>query len=274
MSQNVFDTSGAASYYDDADVSTFYRLCWGGEDIHIGHYPTGDETVAEASAAMTRLLIANAGIDAGQKVLDIACGFGGTLRTLARSGCHAEGFDISQACVAEARRANRAVGLDDRINVSLGDFHDIESPSEAWDAVICQESLIHSPDRPKVFAEVFRLLRPGGVFAFSDILTGEGADLSLVEAAYARLGAAAGATARDYCDMACAAGFDIEHVEERASDIKTHYDKLAEALEMPVSGLDADTKSSIANSIECWQMALAGSHITWACFVARKPNAA
>lgn len=121
-----------------------------------------------------------------------------------------------------------------------------------WDAVICQEAIIHSPDRPKFFAEVFRVLLPGGVFAFTDILTGESADIAMVEAAFARLGASAGATINDYQNMALAAGFDMSHVEERRGDIKTHYDKLADRLSRPIDGLDEGAKVSIAKSISRW----------------------
>ena len=76
MSSEVFDTEQAAAYYDDAGVSEFYQQCWGGEDIHIGLYATGEESVGEASAAMTRHLIACAGVSEGHRILDIACGFG------------------------------------------------------------------------------------------------------------------------------------------------------------------------------------------------------
>jgi cyclopropane fatty-acyl-phospholipid synthase-like methyltransferase len=271
MSNEIFNSEQAGAFYDDSAVSRFYEQCWGGADIHIGRYATGSETVAEASAAMTQHLLERAGIGAGQRVLDIACGFGGTLRTLARLGCQVKGADISKNGVAHSRKANEEAGLGDLIEVAVGDFHSIDSAADTWDAVICQEAIIHSPDRPTVFAEVFRVLRPGGVFAFSDILTGEAADVSMVEAAFARLGASAGATVRDYQEMALAAGFEISHVEERLKDIETHYDKLADQLAKPVAGLHADAKASIAKSISHWQAALAGGHITWACFVARKP---
>ena len=271
MSNEVFDTEQAAAYYNDGAVSEFYRQCWGGADIHIGRYATGDETVAGASATMTQYLLERAGIGAGQRVLDIACGFGGTVRTLARMGCQVKGVDISKNCIEYARKANTKAGFGDRSEVAIGDFHSIDSPTDAWDAVICQEAIIHSPDRPKVFAEVFRVLRPGGVFAFSDILTSEQADISMVEAAFARLGASAGATISDYEKMAGAAGFEISHVEERMSDIRTHYDKLADQLAKPIAGLDADSAAAIGKSISRWQAALANGHITWACFVAKKP---
>lgn len=272
MSNQIFDAEQAAAYYNDAAVSDFYQQCWGGEDIHIGLYATGNETVGEASAAMTQHLIECAGISDGDKVLDIACGYGGTLRRLARLGCRVKGVDISESCVDRARIINSETGLTDRIEVAAGDFHSIDSEPDTWDAVICQESIIHSNDRPTVFTEAFRVLLPGGVFAYSDILTGEEADLSMVEAAFARLGVSAGATISDYQEMARAAGFEISHVEERLGDIKTHYDKLAAELTGPVIGLDADTLASIAKSISRWQAACAKGYITWACFVARKPD--
>lgn len=271
MSDKVFNSDQAAAYYDDEAISRFYEACWGGADIHIGRYVTGRETVAEASTAMTLHLIDSAVISAGDRVLDIACGFGGTLRTLAQMGCTAKGIDISQNCVDHARSAADDAGIAERIDVAVGDFHDIDSEPGTWDAVICQEAIIHSPDRPTVFSEVFRVLRPGGTFAFSDILTGENADSSMVEAAFARLGARVGSTVNDYQAMAREAGFELSFVDQRPDDIKAHYDKLAEQLEQPIAGLDADAKASISQSISRWQAALAGGHITWACFVAHKP---
>lgn len=264
--------SETADYYNDRNVSNFYECCWGGSDIHIGLYKTGKETIAEASMAMTRHLLECSGVQPGQRVLDIACGFGGTLRTLARMGCRVRGIDISEVCIARARSINAAAGLSDAIDVAVGDFHTIESGDRAWDAVICQEALIHSPDRPAVFGEVFRILRSGGKFAISDILTAEGADISMVERAFARLGAAAGATVRDYQDMARGAGFDIVHVEERPEDIGTHYARLAARLAEPIASFDPEAARSIRKSIAHWQAALAGGHITWACFILRKPD--
>lgn len=272
MPNKIFDSRQAAEYYDDRNISEFYEHCWGGDDIHIGLYATGEETVADASAAMTRHLLERAGIGADLRVLDIACGFGGTLRILAGLGCRAAGIDISRNCVDQARAGNEKAGLGDRIEVAVGDFHSIDSAPGSWDAVVCQEAIIHSPNRPQVFAEVHRILRPGGVFALSDIVTGRDAEISRVEAAFARLGASADATVDDYRQMAEEAGFDILLVEERPADIRTHYDKLAEQIAKPIAGLDGDAKAAIAQSIERWQAALQNGDISWACMVARKPD--
>jgi len=273
MPDDIAAVGRTAEYYDTASVSDFYRQCWGGEDIHIGLYATGKESVAEASTAMTRHLLDSAGIRAGMSVLDIACGYGGTLRVLAEMGCApVRGIDISASNVAYAREANLKAGLDAGIEVEIGDFHAIGGDADTWDAVVCQDSIIHSPDRPAVFRDVFRVLRPGGTFAFSDLLTGTSADIDKVKAAFARIGATADATIGDYEQMARTAGFEIIRTEERQDDIRTHYDRLAARLAEPVAGLDTDALDAISQSIERWRNALAGGDITWALFVARKPG--
>lgn len=267
------NASTAADYYDSTDTEAFYRLCWGGADIHIGRYDTGRESVAEGSAAMTRHLLGLVGFREGDRVLDIACGFGGTLAQLAGIGCRAAGMDISQVCVAQARRALAAAGLAEDIPVSRGDFHDIESAPGVWDGLVCQESIIHSSDRSRVFDEAHRVLRPGGIFAVSDILATDGADPELIAAAFDRLGVHEFATRGDYEAMARKAGFRIDHAEERRQDIETHYAKLADALSPPPEGLAPDTAERIATSIGHWRAAIAGGHVTWACLVLRKPGA-
>ena len=186
-------------------------------------------------------------------------------------GCHVKGIDISTSCIERALEANATAGLKDLIEVELGDFHSINSEPNFWDAVICQESLIHSNNRPKVFKEVYRILRQDGVFAFSDILTGKDANVSKVQKAFDRLGAKAGATVSDYQNMAVETGFHIVHLEEQYGDIKTHYKKLAEKLANPIQGLSSVARESIAQNVTYWQSALADHQITWACFVARKP---
>ena len=58
--------SAVADYYNDPVIAAFYQKLWGGSDIHIGLFVTGDETVAEASRAMTLHLLELAGVTAGQ----------------------------------------------------------------------------------------------------------------------------------------------------------------------------------------------------------------
>ena len=66
---------------------------------------------------------------------------------------------------------------------------------------------------------------------------------------------------------------EIEGIEKQLwKDIKAHYEKLAEQLETPTAGLREEAVEKLKNNIRHWQAALAGGHITWACFLARKPG--
>lgn len=263
-------SSPACNYYDAPATNRFYQIYWGGSDIHIGRYDEGARTIAEASETMSRYLLSRAGVRSGMQVLDIACGYGGTLRLLARMGCEASGLDISGACVGRARQLNASAGLGDTIDVTQGDFHSIPSEADTWDRVICQESIIHSINRPEVFGEVYRVLRPGGAFALSDIFVHENGDIGLVKSAFERLQVSCPAKASDYQFIARKTGFDIAFYEERQSDIVTHYDRLALLMDASESGNDPEMRT-FRESIRIWQQALSGDHITWACMVAAKP---
>lgn len=261
----------AADYYNASDVMTFYRECWGGEAIHIGRYDRGDESVGDASAAMTDHLISLAGITAGQDVIDIACGVGGTVGKLAALGCNVTGIDISENEISVARDRLGSDIASGRVVLKVRDFHELDSPADRFDAALCQESIIHSHDRAQVFEEVFRVLKPGAVFVYSDILTAVDADLSAVQTAFDRLRAAAGATPDDYQEMAESAGFETLQREERPEDIRIHYEKLEACLGSLRGAVSAEFFESVNRSIAAWRLAVEAGHITWACFLSRKP---
>ncbi len=123
----------------------------------------------------------------------------------------------------------------------------------------------------RVFGEIFRVLRPGGVFVYSDILTAAGADLSAVPTAFDRLRAEAGATPDDYQAMAEGAGFETLNREERPEDIRTHYQKLEARLNPLHGAVSAEFFEYVSRSLSDWRLAVEAGHITWACFLSRKP---
>jgi len=243
----------------------------GGEAIHIGRYDRGDESVGDASAAMTDHLISLAGITAGQDVIDIACDVGGTVGKLAARGCTVTGIDISENEIAVARDRLGSDIASGRVALEVEDFHKLDCPADRFDVAICQEPIIHSHDRVRVFGEIFRVLKPGGVFVYSDILTAAGADLSAVQMAFNRLRAAAGATPDDYQAMAEGAGFETLHREERPEDIRNHYQKLEARLDSLRGEVSAEFFESVSRSIVAWRRAEEAGHITSACFLSRKP---
>lgn len=116
-------------------------------------------------------LAQRAGIAAGQQVLDVCSGMGGPARWLAhRYGCRVTGLDFTASRVAAARRLTARVGLADRVTFVQGDATAMPLPDAAFDRVVSQEAWLHVPDKPAVIAQCARVLRPGGVLAFTDVV--------------------------------------------------------------------------------------------------------
>ena len=117
------------------------------------------------------LLIARAGIQAHHRVLDLCSGMGGPARYLAhRIGCQVVGLDLTESRLESARRLTRRVGLDRLVSFQRGNALELPFENESFDIVIGQEAWCHVPDKDRLIAQCTRVLKQGGVIAFTDIL--------------------------------------------------------------------------------------------------------
>ena len=107
---------------------------------------------------------------AGKDVLDIGCGIAGIDVILARDYGAASviGIDIEEPLVRRARELAERAGLADRIEIKLVEPGPFPFGDDSFDVVFSKDSMIHIPDKPALFAEVLRVLRPGGRFLASD----------------------------------------------------------------------------------------------------------
>jgi SAM-dependent methyltransferase len=105
-------------------------------------------------------------VDLGDNVLEIGPGYGANIRVLIDKAPHYTAVEIDQTM---ADRLKGAYG--ERARIIHGDGTDTGLPSEEFSSVVCFTMLHHVPTpalQDRLFAEVFRVLRPGGVFAGSD----------------------------------------------------------------------------------------------------------
>jgi phosphoethanolamine N-methyltransferase len=107
---------------------------------------------------------------AGKTLLDIGCGSGGvTLHLAGRHDlAHATGYDVEKPVIEAAGRRAAALGLFDRTDFVQAPPGPLAFPDSSFDVVFSKDALLHIPDKDAVFAEIFRVLKPGGVFAASN----------------------------------------------------------------------------------------------------------
>jgi sarcosine/dimethylglycine N-methyltransferase len=117
------------------------------------------------------VLAAKAGIRKEHLVLDVCSGMGGPARYLAhRIGCRVTGLDLTESRYRSAINLTEMVGLDDLVDFKHGNALEMPFADDSFDVVIGQEAWCHVPDKPKLIAECARVVKPGGVIAFTDIL--------------------------------------------------------------------------------------------------------
>ena len=122
----------------------------------------------EAVAPFVRL----PGTPLPMRVLDVACGPGIVTAAVASAGPNVVAFDLTDEMLAAARRRCEAATLAN-VEFREGLLEDVPVPDSWADAVISNGVINLCADKLQVFAEIRRILRPGGVLRFADIATGK-----------------------------------------------------------------------------------------------------
>jgi SAM-dependent methyltransferase len=158
--------------------AAFYRSVMGdgAPVIHYGIYESPSTPMREATENATRRLLELALQRLGgvfpAEVIDMGSGPGGPAHLLAReTGATVTCVDLCDRHHLENEVIARTLGLGDRIHTWTGSFERLPQDwSGRFGLAWSQEALCHSQDKPAALREARRVLRPGGVLVFSDIL--------------------------------------------------------------------------------------------------------
>ena len=154
--------------------------------------------------------VAVAGLHPGDTVLDLGSGGGIDVLLSARRvwpGGKAYGLDGSPDMIALARENAAQAGVTNA-EFLHGHIEDIPLPGGSVDVVISNCVLNLSADKPRVLAEAFRVLRPGGRLGVSDIIATDGLDPDRRAGAEQLAGCTTGTlTAGEYRHLLLASGF-------------------------------------------------------------------
>jgi len=113
-------------------------------------------------AAVTQWGLDHVTVGPGDTILDVGCGGGQTVRTLAGMGRMVHGVDYSPVSVAAAMKQNADLIADGRVQIRQAAVSQLPFPDGTFDMVTAVETHYFWPDPVNDFKEVLRVLKPGG----------------------------------------------------------------------------------------------------------------
>lgn len=119
---------------------------------------------AAMGRAMTDAIVAEAQVQPGMSVLDVACGTGEpaiSIATLLNRSCNVIGADISAGPLKIAQQRARERGLTNVVFVP-GDVHNLPFEAPSFDRITCRLGVMFFADPARAFRELHRVLKPGG----------------------------------------------------------------------------------------------------------------
>jgi len=150
------------SFYDL--VTTIYEYGWG----HSFHFASRHrlESFETSIARSEHFAALKLQLGPGKKVLDIGSGIGGPMRNIARfSKAHVTGINNNEFQIQRANKLNSDLNLAHLTACLKGDFTKMPIEDNTFDAAYQFEAVEHAPDKKVIYAEIFRILKPGGLFA-------------------------------------------------------------------------------------------------------------
>jgi ubiquinone/menaquinone biosynthesis C-methylase UbiE len=145
--------------------------------VHWGFWKNpkaAEGTRADYVAAMEQMnvvLLDAAKVADGQKLLDVGCGFGGTIQQInaAHTNMELTGLNIDARQLAAAEAQTKAAN-GNKIAWVEADACQLPFEDNSFDRVMAVECIFHFPSRQKFLAEAARVLKPGGYLAVSDFV--------------------------------------------------------------------------------------------------------
>ena len=238
-----------------------------GEQIHIGGFKSSMH------------LAEKAGIGAGMKGVDLCCCNGAGMRFLMRfrGVASMSGVDATNKVVELGRERCAEQGLSDRIDFILADVCDSGLPSGAVDFVWGEDAWCYVVDKAKLIAEAARMVKPGGLVAFTDwiegqpALTREEADRYLTFMKFPNV-----QNLQGYCELLKANDCEVL-VAEDTGRFAPYVDLYINMLDMQLSydalriiGFDTELMQALAGEMQFMQQLAHAGKIAQGLFVARK----
>ncbi|MER6943563.1 methyltransferase domain-containing protein [Nonomuraea sp. NPDC000554] len=131
--RRTYDATLTSAALTQASLRERAKAKFGADAERMFFTPHGLEQSTRAEVAAHRARRLTAAVPGAPRVLDVCCGVGGDLVALARAGCTVDALDTDPLTVAVARANAEALGLSDRVTVTVGDA--AEAAPEGYDVL-------------------------------------------------------------------------------------------------------------------------------------------
>lgn len=238
-----------------------------GEQIHIGGFQSSMD------------LATRAGIGGGMRGIDLCCCSGAGMRFLVkfRNVAAMRGVDATQKVVERGRKRCQELGLEQQIAFTLADVCASGLPTACADFVWGEDAWCYVEDKARLIAEAARLVKPGGIIAFTDWvegpagLTQEEADRFLTFMKFPNI-----QDIRGYADALTASGCDVRVAEDTgrfAPYVDLYLDMLNKQLTydaLKIIGFDLALMQAMGGEMVFMQQLAHAGKIAQGIFIARK----
>lgn len=134
---------------------------------------------------LLNLIVRNARLKTGDKILDVGCGTGLlSLKLLQNSDCSVIGVDYSPEMMGIFETKIKKLKLKDRVSIELMDVRALKFKDHTFDRVVSSVTLHHLVEKLPALRKIFRVLKPGGIFILGEIdmdTTGKHTDAKRLE---------------------------------------------------------------------------------------------
>jgi cyclopropane-fatty-acyl-phospholipid synthase len=157
----------AIAYHYDAGNAFFGLFLGPSMTYSCAYFKGGAQTLEEAQQAKLGLVCTKLGLQAGERVLDVGCGWGSfAIHAATHYGVSVLGVTLSEEQVTLGRERVREAGLEDRVTIRLADYRELlpRPPHEEFDAISSIGMVEHvGEERIDLYMRTLHdLLRPGG----------------------------------------------------------------------------------------------------------------
>lgn len=276
--QNIDSLVTVTKAYYDGPADQIYRTIWG-DNIHLG-IPRDGQVAYDHIDAMEHTNEIMAGfikLTPESTVLDLGCGYGSSARYLALNyKCHVTGTNISDKELQVASERAAEANLSNLLLFEYGDFHDLKYSDASFDVIWSQEAFLHGIDKNKILSECYRVLAPGGILAFTDILVRKDTPEEDRIKIYDRVKSPDMWDAPDYESALSALGFTVKQSNDWSEHVASSYgwvrDRLKENRTSLSSRVDTGTIDNTLNALTFWVESANANKIGWAFLIAEKPQ--